>query len=209
MSAWKSIAGDPSETCRVTPPVRAYLSLGTNLGDRLANLAQAVRALTDSRDMEVVHVSPVYETAPLGPAGAVVANEPAYLNGAVLIETRLSAQALREQTSRIEHAMGRREHGRWESRVIDIDLVLYGEQRIATAGLTVPHASMLERAFVLRPLVDLDPDLSVAGVGTLANLLEGLSWQGCVLYATAEAFRAEIGVAPAVPLSSRLRGPSP
>ena len=146
----------------MTPPVRAYLSLGTNLGDRLANLAQAVRALTDSRDMEVVHVSPVYETAPLGSAGAVVADEPAYLNGAVLIETRLSAQALREQTSRIEHAMGRREHGRWESRVIDIDLVLYGEQRIATAELTVPHASMLERAFVLRPLVDLDPDLSVA-----------------------------------------------
>ena len=193
----------------MTPPVRAYLSLGTNLGDRLANLAQAVRALTDSRGIEVVHVSPVYETAPLGPAGAVVADEPAYLNGAVLIETRLSAQALREQTSRIEHAMGRREHGRWESRVIDIDLVLYGEQRIATAGLTVPHASMLERAFVLRPLVDLDPDLSVAGVGRLANLLEGLSWQGCVLHATTEAFRAEIGAVPAVPRSSSHGRPAP
>jgi 2-amino-4-hydroxy-6-hydroxymethyldihydropteridine diphosphokinase len=90
--------------------------------------------------MEVVHVSPMYETARLGPAGAVLADEPAYLNGAVVIETRLSAQALREETSRIEHAMGRREHGRWESRVVDIDLVLNGEQRIATAELTVPHA---------------------------------------------------------------------
>lgn len=189
MSVWKSNGSVPSETAGVTQPVRAYLSLGTNLGDRLANLAQAVRALADARDIEIVDVSRVYETEPLGPAGAVVADQPAYLNGAVLIETRLSAQALREQTSRIEHAMGRGEHGRWESRVIDIDLVLFGDQRIATAALTVPHASMFERAFVMRPLVDLDPDLSVDGVGKLADLLPGLSGQGCALYATVEALR--------------------
>ena len=174
----------------MTTHTRAYLSIGTNLGDRLPNLASAVRALTDARGIEIVDVSPVYETAPLGPEGVVVDTEPAYLNCAVLIETRLSVQALRAETQRIEHAMGRGEHGRWESRVIDIDIVLFGDARIATAQLTVPHASMFERAFVLRPLVDLDADLWVDGVGKLANLLPDLVWQRCDLYAAADTLRA-------------------
>ncbi len=174
----------------MTTPTRAYLSLGTNLGDRLTNLAGAVRALMDAHDVDVIDVSPVYETAPLGSEGVVVATEPAYLNCAIVIDTKLSAPALRAETLRIEHAMGRGAHGRWESRVIDIDLVLFGDERIATSELTVPHASMFERAFVLRPLVDLDADLSVAGVGRLTKLLPNLMWQGCDLYAPADTLRA-------------------
>jgi len=170
----------------MTMLVRAYLSLGTNLGDRLDNLSRAVRALMDAADVTVVAVSPVYETAPLGPGNTVFADMPAYLNCAIAIDTTLSAAALRARTQGIERAMGRGEHGRWESRVIDIDLVLFGDEHISTPELTVPHASMFERAFVLRPLVDLDADLSVAGVGPLAALLPGLSWQGCEVYAVCD-----------------------
>jgi 2-amino-4-hydroxy-6-hydroxymethyldihydropteridine diphosphokinase len=169
--------------------MRAYLSLGTNVGDRLANLVRAVRELAGTDGVEVVDVSPVYETASLGPDNVVVATQSAHLNCAVLIETQLSAPALHAETQRIERAMGRGVHARWEPRVIDIDLALFGEERIATPELTVPHASMFERAFVLRPLVDLDADLTVAGVGRLAELLPALRWQGCELYAAADSVR--------------------
>ncbi|MHB1312388.1 MAG: 2-amino-4-hydroxy-6-hydroxymethyldihydropteridine diphosphokinase [Gemmatimonadaceae bacterium] len=178
----------------MTTPVRAYLSLGANLGDRLMHLARAARALQAVDEVTLVDVSAVYETAPLGAGGAVVTDMPAFLNCAIAIETTLSAAALRAATKGIEHTMGRGPHGRWESRVIDIDLVLFGDARIATPELTVPHASMLERAFVLRPLVDLDEAIAVEGAGRLADLLPGLAWQGCTLHTTATAFRAVIGV---------------
>ena len=179
----------------MTPHVRAYLSLGTNLGDRLMHLARAARALQGVGEVEVADVSAVYETAPLGAGGALVTDMPAFLTCAIAIETTLPATALRAATKGIEHTMGRGPHGRWESRVIDIDLVLFGHARIATPELTVPHASMLERAFVLRPLVDLDEAIAVDGAGRLADLLPGLSWQECNVHTTATAFRAAIGAA--------------
>lgn len=177
----------------MTSRVRAYLSLGTNLGDRLMHLARAARALQVVGEVTLVDVSAVYETAPLGAGGALVTGMPAFLNCAVVIETTLPVTALRAATKGIEHAMGRGPHGRWESRMIDIDIVLFGDARIATPELNVPHASMLERAFVLRPLVDLDEAIAVEGAGRLADLLPGLAWQRCTLHATATTFRAAIG----------------
>jgi 2-amino-4-hydroxy-6-hydroxymethyldihydropteridine diphosphokinase len=162
---------------------RAYLSLGSNLGDRLTNLAGAVRALTETAGMGAARISPVYETAPLGPGETIVATQPPHLNCAVMLETTLNARELLAETQRIERELGRGEHGRWESRVIDIDIVLFGDERIDTPELTVPHPGMLKRAFVLRPLVDLDADLSVAGVGRLDALLPALGWQECVWFA--------------------------
>ena len=175
--------------------VRAYLSLGTNLGDRLANLVGAVRAIDATDAFDVTAVSPVYETAPLGPGGGVVAGQPPYLNCALAVDVRVGAVASRALTAQIERAMGRGAHGRWESRVIDIDLVLFGEERIATPELTVPHARMIERAFVLRPLVDLYANVTAPGFGRLADLLPTVAGQGCVLYATSVAFRGLIGAA--------------
>ena len=171
-------------------PSRAYLSLGANLGDRLTNLARAVRALSDTRGVMVLDVSPVYETAALGPEEVLMATEPAHLNCVVAIETELSAPALHAETLRIERSMGRGEHGRWERRVIDMDLLLFGEERISTPMLTVPHASMHKRAFVLRPLLDLDRDLSVEGLGRLDELLPALRWQACEPYAPPETLQA-------------------
>jgi 2-amino-4-hydroxy-6-hydroxymethyldihydropteridine diphosphokinase len=172
--------------------VRAYLSLGSNLGDRLTNLAGAVRAIDATEAFDVIAVSPVYETAPLGPDGGEVAGQPAYLNCALSVDMRVGAVESRRLTADIERMMGRGKHGRWESRVIDIDLVLYADQRIETPELTVPHARMFERAFVLRPLVDLDATIGAPGCGLLADLLPRVAGQGCVLYTTAGEFRALI-----------------
>jgi 2-amino-4-hydroxy-6-hydroxymethyldihydropteridine diphosphokinase len=175
----------------MTAPTRVFLSLGTNLGDRLANLGGAVRALENAPGVDVVDVSPAYETAALGDKEVVVPAEPAYLNCAVLIATRLNPPALLAETRRIERTMGRGEHKRWESRVIDIDIVLFGDSRIATTELTIPHASMFERAFVIRPLVDLDAGLNVEGVGRPAELLSALlARQACELHASAAELRA-------------------
>ena len=172
--------------------VRAYLSLGSNLGDRLANLAGAISALANEPALSVVALSPVYETAPLGADGRVAHDQPAFLNCALAVDTQLDAQALRAVGSHTERAFGRRDGERWQPRPIDIDLVLYGDQRITTPELTVPHPRMLERAFVLRPLVDINPDIGVPGVGTLAPLLQDLAWQGIALHTTASELRALI-----------------
>lgn len=174
----------------MTTSTRAYLSLGSNMGDRLANLAGAIRAL--KREVGNATVSPVYETAPIGPAGTVVDDQPAFLNCVVAVDTTLSAVALRAVGAGIERAHGRREGERWQPRPIDIDLVLYGHERISLPDLKVPHPRMFERAFVVRPLVDLDPSISVRGVGVLSSLLPVLADQGCELHTAAHEFQALI-----------------
>ena len=165
---------------------RAYLSLGSNLGDRLANIVGAVRALQETH--RVVALSPIYETAPLGPDGSIVRDQSAFLNCAIAIETAETAAQLRARTSSIETAMGRRAGERWKPRPIDIDIVLFGDERIETEALTVPHPRLHERAFVVQPLLDLDHSLEVPGIGALAPLRRGLLWQDVRESVSAEAF---------------------
>ncbi len=140
--------------------IRVYLSLGSNIGDRLANLAQAIRAISeaghrvsgaDARALMVTAVSPVYETTPLGPGGAILTDQRAYFNCAAEVDCALPADALLWMTTGIEAAMGRVHGERWAPRVVDIDLLLFGIARIDTPELQIPHPHMLERAFVLRP----------------------------------------------------------
>jgi 2-amino-4-hydroxy-6-hydroxymethyldihydropteridine diphosphokinase len=163
------------------------------MGDRLANLAGAIRAL--KRALGTVSVSPVYETAPIGSAGTVVDDQPAFLNCAVGVDTTLSPVALRAVGAGIERAHGRRDGERWQPRPIDIDLVLYGQERVSLPEVTVPHPRMFDRAFVIRPLVDLDPLIIAPGVGRLAALLPALAGQGCVLHTTAIALQALVDAA--------------
>jgi len=129
----------------------AYIALGSNLGDRAAHLRDAVRGLDALADTTVTAVSPVYETAPVGPSG-----QGPYLNAAAAVSTRLDAHALRRSLVTLEDASGRdRTTPRWGPRTLDLDLLLFGTQRIDTPGLTVPHPRMHERWFVLRPLGDI------------------------------------------------------
>jgi 2-amino-4-hydroxy-6-hydroxymethyldihydropteridine diphosphokinase len=178
----------------VTDGARAFLSLGSNLGERFTNLVLAVRAL--SRDpasggesrVVVTGVSRVYETAALGPDGRLAADQPPFLNCAVEIRTQLGPTELRAFTARVEEVLGRGGGERWRPRTIDVDVVLYGQDRVSTETLAIPHPRMLERAFVLRPLADMDPELTAPGIGRLADYLDVVRWQPCVVHTSAEEF---------------------
>jgi 2-amino-4-hydroxy-6-hydroxymethyldihydropteridine diphosphokinase len=133
------------------PATAAWIGLGANLGDARAALAGAVRALGRLDGTQVRRVSSLYRSAPVDAGG------PDYLNAVAELETRLAPQALLEGLQAIEQAAGRERPYRNAPRTLDLDLLLYGSERIATATLTVPHPRMAERAFVLLPLQELRP----------------------------------------------------
>ena len=130
----------------------AYVGLGSNLGDREETLRAAVEELAAAPGVEVVAVSALRETDPVGP----VRDQPRFLNGAVAVETTLSARELLDLLLRIEAAHGRtREGPQGGPRTLDLDLLVYGEERLDEPGLTVPHPRLHEREFVLEPLREL------------------------------------------------------
>jgi 2-amino-4-hydroxy-6-hydroxymethyldihydropteridine diphosphokinase len=130
-----------------------YLSLGSNLGNRGANIALALRLLPPLCRVEAV--SPLYETSPVGVEGA----QPPYYNAACKIVTGLAPELLLQHAKRVEYEIGRRPSVRHAPRPIDIDLILYNDLVQVSETLALPHASFMERAFVLQPLLDLGPDL--------------------------------------------------
>ena len=133
--------------------MRIYLSLGSNLGDREANLRAACDALDELNGVCVRAVSHGYDTEPVGRV-----DQPAFLNAAVEIETDLEPLELLTAAKGIEQQLGRRPSGRWGPRCIDIDLVLWGDRVLESDALTLPHARFRERAFVLAPLAEIAPD---------------------------------------------------
>jgi 2-amino-4-hydroxy-6-hydroxymethyldihydropteridine diphosphokinase len=146
--------------------MRAYVSVGTNLGDRWAHLALAARALRTTPGVAVVRASRVYETAPMGPP------QPSYLNAVLEVETALPPERLLAALQGAERAALRRREVRWGPRTLDLDLLLQGGAIVATPALTVPHPGLALRRFVLAPLAELAPDLAVPGDGrTVAALL--------------------------------------
>jgi 2-amino-4-hydroxy-6-hydroxymethyldihydropteridine diphosphokinase len=155
--------------------VRAYLGLGANLGDPRAQLAAAVRALSAHDRVRVVAVSSLYRTAPVGGRA-----QPDYYNAAVVLETGLDARALAALGQELERQAGRaRTHERDAPRTLDVDLLLFGGERIADADLTVPHPRLAERAFALLPLAEVAPDARHPGSGrTVAELAAEVSSAG-------------------------------
>ncbi len=149
----------------------AILALGSNLGDRAANLQAALDLLAE-RAAVPVRVSSVWETPPVPP------DQPRYLNAAVRVETALEAEALLATAKEVERLLGRRPAGRWRPRPIDIDLLIQGDRVLVSETLTLPHPRIRERAFVLLPLADLLAEpLPVLGQ-TAAALLRGLDTSG-------------------------------
>ena len=151
--------------------VKAYIGLGSNLGERRANLDAAVEKLADVPGVEVLSRSRWHETSPLGgPPG-----QPDYLNGVVEIETALSPRAVLAHLQGIERELGRVRAERWGPRVIDCDLVLHGDAVVDEPGLTVPNPRMRERRFVLEPLAELAPGARDPVTGlAVGELLERL-----------------------------------
>jgi len=152
-------------------PVLACIGLGANLGDARAALRQAQQALGELPETVVVAASPLYRSAPIDAAG------PDFLNAAVLLRTTLAPLALLAELQRIERRHGRVRSHRNAPRTLDLDLLLYGEQRIAAPALSVPHPRLHERAFALRPLLDVLPEAVIPGVGRGAELLPALAHQ--------------------------------
>jgi 2-amino-4-hydroxy-6-hydroxymethyldihydropteridine diphosphokinase len=158
-------------TGEMHPIRRAVLSIGSNLGDRRVNLQGAVDSLVDTPEVWVTGVSPVYETAPVdSPADAKD-----YLNAVVLLDTTLSAPTLLDRALAIEAAYGRErdlEDSRNAPRTLDVDLIVVGDRTANDDQLVLPHPRAHERAFVLAPWHDLEPDAEIPGLGAVADLLE-------------------------------------
>jgi 2-amino-4-hydroxy-6-hydroxymethyldihydropteridine diphosphokinase len=156
-------------TGEMHPIRRAVISIGSNLGERRNNLQGAVDTLADTPEVWVTGVSPVYETAPVeAPEGSKD-----FLNAVVLLDTTLSARTLLERALAVESAYGRdREGERNGPRTLDVDLIVVGDRRADEADLVLPHPRAAERAFVLVPWLDVEPDAEIPGVGPVAELVE-------------------------------------
>ena len=144
------------ETAPVWTPV--YLGLGANLGRREQTLARALSLLGEDTTVRVIRRSNLYETAPVG-----VTDQPPFLNAVVEVETSLTPPALLHLVKEVEARLGRQARERWGPREIDVDLLLYGDHWISQPNLTVPHAELWNRLFVLAPLMELQPGLSGPG----------------------------------------------
>ena len=132
----------------------AYLGLGSNLGDRQANINKAIAKLTNEPGIKITGHSSVYLTKPLG-----VSRQPDFYNCTVKIKTTLSPESLLQSVKRIEFELGREPDTHFQPRPIDIDILLYGSLELDTLDLRIPHAKLTGRAFVLVPLLELDPEL--------------------------------------------------
>src|SRR5512137_2355547 len=155
--------------------MRAYVAVGSNLGDRWARLAGAARALRAAPGVAVVRGSRAWDTAPLGPP------QPRYLNAVLELETTRTPASLLALLRGIEDAAGRVRHVRWGPRTLDLDLLVAGGWIVREPGLTVPHPEMARRRFVLAPLAELHPELVVPGTGvSVSRLLEDAPELGVV-----------------------------
>jgi 2-amino-4-hydroxy-6-hydroxymethyldihydropteridine diphosphokinase len=150
---------------------RSFVGLGSNLGDPQEQIRRAVELLAAEDGLEVVAVSALRETDPVG-----YEDQPRFLNGAAELRTSLSARELLERLLGIERRLGRirGEGPRFGPRTIDLDLLLHGDEVVAEPGLVVPHPRLHERRFALEPLAELDPALEIPGRGPVQALLSGL-----------------------------------
>jgi 2-amino-4-hydroxy-6-hydroxymethyldihydropteridine diphosphokinase len=157
-------------TGQLTPIRKVVLAIGSNLGDREANLAGAVESLAETPDLVLRGVSRVYASEPVdAPAGS-----PEFYNAVVVADTMLSAQMLLERAMAIEDTYGRERGERNAPRTLDVDLVVVGDLASDTDDLRLPHPRAHERAFVVVPWLEVDPEGHIPGRGTLAELLPEL-----------------------------------
>ena len=146
---------------------RAYVGLGANLGPREATVLRAVDLLAAEPGIEMLELSSLSETEPVG-----VTDQPAFVNGALALETELPPRELLDALLRVERELGRVRSGeRWGPRTIDLDLLLYADEVVDEPGLTVPHPRLHERRFALEPLAELEPELEIPGRGKVSDLL--------------------------------------
>lgn len=148
---------------------RAYISLGSNLGDRLALLREAEAHLSRTPGIQILVRSSIYETEPVS-----FSDQPWFLNRVLQIETTLDPHALLDAVQQVEAALGRTREVRWGPRTIDIDLLLYNGEVVASERLRIPHSELSRRRFVLMPLAEIDPQMRLPDGRAIADLLRAL-----------------------------------
>ncbi len=148
---------------------KAFLGLGSNMGNKEGNIKKALEMLKDESGIDIERVAPFYRAAPVG-----YTEQDWFLNTVAQIQTTLKPANLLAQILGIEDFLGRKRQIRWGPRVVDLDILIYGTHVIREQGLEVPHPRMLERAFVMVPLADLAPDLLLPGGKTAEEIAEEL-----------------------------------
>ncbi|GAB7103455.1 2-amino-4-hydroxy-6-hydroxymethyldihydropteridine diphosphokinase [Streptomyces phaeofaciens JCM 4814] len=156
-------------------PQRAVISLGSNLGNRLETLQGAIDALEDTPGVRIKAVSPVYETEPWG---VEPGSQPSYFNAVVLLKTTLPPSSLLERAHAVEEAFHRVRDERWGARTLDVDIVAYADVVDDDPHLTLPHPRAHERAFVLAPWHDVEPEAQLPGHGPVADVLGEVTREG-------------------------------
>lgn len=162
----------------------AYISIGSNIGDRLHHLMEAVRSLHSHEKIEVSDVSSIYETAPVG-----YTDQANFLNLVVSVETFLDPYELLSACQHIENGLGRVRDIRWGPRTVDLDILLYNNDNIEAENLTVPHPRMGERAFVLVPLLEIVPTIGHPVTGNPFTVADD---DGVVLWKKADEFKQQL-----------------
>ncbi len=156
------------------PHVRAYIGLGSNLLSPIRQVRRAIAELAQLPASRLAVVSPLYRSLPMGPAG-----QPDYINAVAAIDTGLTALELLDGLQAIENAHQRQRGAvRWGPRTLDLDLLLFADERIDNERLTVPHPGIAERSFVLQPLLDIDVTLQLPGGESVQQLLNALPQDG-------------------------------
>jgi 2-amino-4-hydroxy-6-hydroxymethyldihydropteridine diphosphokinase len=148
----------------------AYIGLGSNLNNPKAQIKQALIALNETPDVKVVALSSLYQSPPVDDS-----KQPDYLNAVCQVNTHLTGLELLRVCQKIEDKQHRVREKKWGARTIDLDIILYGVQVIASKALVVPHPEMMNRAFVLVPLAELEPDLKVPILGDIQALIDKLN----------------------------------
>jgi 2-amino-4-hydroxy-6-hydroxymethyldihydropteridine diphosphokinase len=168
-----ALAGTASNASRWLP---AYVGVGSNLDDPAAQVGRALDALARIPSSKLIARSPLYRTPPFG-----AVPQPAFVNAAAGLLTRLAPEELLAALRHLERELGRQPpRERWGPRVIDLDLLVVGQERRVTEVLTLPHPGIVERDFVLYPLADIAPDLEVPGLGRVSTLRERVANRGVV-----------------------------
>jgi 2-amino-4-hydroxy-6-hydroxymethyldihydropteridine diphosphokinase len=157
--------------------ITAYIGLGSNLEQPAEQLRQAVTAIEQVAGIELVGVSSLYHSKPMGPQ-----DQPDYINAVVAITTRLKAIDLLDALQTIENDAGRVRKERWGARVLDLDILLYGMQTISSERLTIPHYGLKEREFVVYPLLEIAPHLVLPDGSRLNDIKNNLSTNGLSIY---------------------------
>lgn len=144
----------------------AYIGLGSNLENPLQQIKTAINDLQSLADINIVSVSSLYQSPPMGPA-----DQPDYINAVLALETSLNPHQLLDALQSVEQLHGRVRKRHWGERTLDLDILLYGDQILDDERLKIPHPGMHERAFVLYPLAEIAPDIEIPGIGTLQKIL--------------------------------------